>query len=626
MLSLGEDLASFRKEATDEIAIEEKMLQKLQEPVAGQIVFHVISIALIVFMGVWFTYDNSIFFTWLIVGILLYSYNWLIFFIPTSTESIRPEDADVVPQIQKERRWYVIRLLLKERKLAMEMALTMFLGGILPVALSFTVIFGLAAFFSVYFGFFTHFLDGGTANFIWIQITLILLFYVMMIIIRPQAQGITRIGRYFRDKIKVAKSKGARSLAALILIIAALSSVAIILVFGAILLPGFLISILWSDVNFLSISNIPVIAAVFITQLVVMRHFQGAVSRKLAETRVKERLKELNGEVLNKLDELSLLPDDLGKKFMLDDLKGKFYSIAIYDLIDQDIFGYSRIYLFGVRLRYVLDEDVILYITTMTKRALKARDNEPLSALEETPGKDMSGVSDENGELSVKNLSGPDKKGAPCLDPDTCKDGIGDQKQSVMATSISERSAESPQVEASSEVGTEKLDEKLASIKASVTAASNGKVSAEKGEEKLASSKASEGPASSGTAQQINLGLIEMASYTVMKTAFKDGLRIPIKREGVVDMDVAVQGKEVTINTNQLYFTFPELTVWHIVYTHKNKPILEIGRGVKNGMKVHRLNAIRLGLEAWNGSRKQNKEKHKKAIESEKEAHQSALE
>ena len=48
-------------------------------------------------------------------------------------------------------------------------------------------------------------------------------------------------------------------------------------------------------------------------------------------------------------------------------------------------------------------------------------------------------------------------------------------------------------------------------------------------------------------------------------------------------MDVTVKGKEITINTNQLFFSVPELNVWHIVYEHKGKPIVELGRGVKNG-------------------------------------------
>ena len=130
--------------------------------------------------------------------------------------------------------------------------------------MSFTIIFGLAMSFAIYFGFFTHFLAVGTATFILIQITLIILFYVMMLIIRPQAQGITRIGRYFRDKIKVAKSKGNGAFLLLILMVTGLSLVASVLVFGAILLPGFLTPILWGDADFLSISNIPIIAVVFV--------------------------------------------------------------------------------------------------------------------------------------------------------------------------------------------------------------------------------------------------------------------------------------------------------------------------------------------------------------------------
>ena len=119
----------------------------------------------------------------------------------------------------------------------------------------------------------------------------------------------------------------------------------------------------------------------------------------------------------------------------------------------------------------------------------------------------------------------------------------------------------------------------------------------------------------------IDLGMIEMISYTLSRVAFSKGLSIPIKRDGMVDMDVTVKGKEITINTNQLYFSVPELNVWHIVYQHKGKPILELGRGVKNGMAIHRLQAIRLGLEMWNGSRKMNKMRLKQLKEAEKKAH-----
>lgn len=134
--------------------------------------------------------------------------------------------------------------------------------------------------------------------------------------------------------------------------------------------------------------------------------------------------------------------------------------------------------------------------------------------------------------------------------------------------------------------------------------------------------------APSGTAPQSNIqrpidfGLIEMASYALFRVAFSNGVSIPIKREGMIDMNLTIKGKEITINTNQLFFSVPELNVWHIVYEHKGKPILELGRGVKNGMKIHRLQAIRLGLEMWNGSRKMNKEKLKQLKEADAKAHE----
>ncbi|HEY3421153.1 MAG TPA: hypothetical protein VGK23_11435 [Methanomassiliicoccales archaeon] len=119
----------------------------------------------------------------------------------------------------------------------------------------------------------------------------------------------------------------------------------------------------------------------------------------------------------------------------------------------------------------------------------------------------------------------------------------------------------------------------------------------------------------------IDLGLIEMVSYTLFRVVFSKGLSIPIKRDGTVDMDVTVKGKEITINTNQLFFSVPELNVWHVVYQHKGKPVVELGRGVKNGMSIHRVQALKLALEMWNGSRKMNKLKLKQMKEADKKAH-----
>jgi hypothetical protein len=104
--------------------------------------------------------------------------------------------------------------------------------------------------------------------------------------------------------------------------------------------------------------------------------------------------------------------------------------------------------------------------------------------------------------------------------------------------------------------------------------------------------------------RDINVHTIEVISYALLRGLIGAGVRIPLKRENLVDAEVTIKGKDVVFNTNQLYFNVPELVVWRIIYTHKGKPIIELGRGVKNGMKVHRWNSVMLGIEALRDSRR----------------------
>ena len=95
----------------------------------------------------------------------------------------------------------------------------------------------------------------------------------------------------------------------------------------------------------------------------------------------------------------------------------------------------------------------------------------------------------------------------------------------------------------------------------------------------------------------IDVAGIEVITYALFRFIFGTGVHIPIKREGMVDMDVTIKRKDIIVNTNQFFVNIPELSVWRIIYTHKDKPIMEMGRGVKNGMMIHKYNAIRLILE-----------------------------
>jgi hypothetical protein len=357
--NFGEGVAAFRQEVLTEISCEEGMLRTLQEPRSHDKYGHVLSLALASLIIVLIFMQNSIFIVWLIIAILLYSYNFIIMLIPTTTERIRPEDKDIAPVINRERTWLAFRLLLKKKKLAIEIGLTILLGGLVPLSLSFSIIFGMALFFAIYFGLLANIIAGHALLLILVQIAFIILFYLFMVFLEPQAQGITKIAITFRDKFDEARYKGRKEYLLLVLAMMGLITVAGVLVIGAMLLPGFILPSFFDDMALFPTVDITLILFVFVSQLVIMRHFQGIMSRWMAINLLKKRIERLKKEVLLNLALLDMAPDEVGMVASLKYLKKKYYSIVIYDVIEQDIFGYSPIYFVGPRLRYVLDEDVI---------------------------------------------------------------------------------------------------------------------------------------------------------------------------------------------------------------------------------------------------------------------------
>jgi hypothetical protein len=85
---------------------------------------------------------------------------------------------------------------------------------------------------------------------------------------------------------------------------------------------------------------------------------------------------------------------------------------------------------------------------------------------------------------------------------------------------------------------------------------------------------------------------------------FGRSVRVPLKLEGVIDMDIEVKNTDVILNTDCVAFIPPQLEIWRFVFTYKKKPVLEYGRGIKRGMKIHYGNALLFLLAMWWGGRK----------------------
>ena len=111
----------------------------------------------------------------------------------------------------------------------------------------------------------------------------------------------------------------------------------------------------------------------------------------------------------------------------------------------------------------------------------------------------------------------------------------------------------------------------------------------------------------------LDISTVEVITYAFFRAMFGKGIRIPLKREGVIDMDIAVENNDVILNTNDVSFVPPQLNIWRLIFTYKNKPIIEFGRGIKRGMKIHYGSALIFLLAMWSGGRKTRKAQEKAA-------------
>jgi hypothetical protein len=114
-------------------------------------------------------------------------------------------------------------------------------------------------------------------------------------------------------------------------------------------------------------------------------------------------------------------------------------------------------------------------------------------------------------------------------------------------------------------------------------------------------------------ARVLDISTVEVITYAFFRAMFGKGIRVPLKHEGVIDMDIAVENNDITLNTNDVSFVPPQLQIWRIIFTYKNKPIIEYGRGIKRGMKIHYGSALIFLLAMWSGGRKTRKAQEKAA-------------
>jgi len=107
--------------------------------------------------------------------------------------------------------------------------------------------------------------------------------------------------------------------------------------------------------------------------------------------------------------------------------------------------------------------------------------------------------------------------------------------------------------------------------------------------------------------KRLNTKTVEVLAHTIFQTLFRDGVHVPLKMKGLMDLDLVVRDNNVFLNMNQVQAEMPELSIWRITFAYKGKPVVEYGRGIKNDLKIHFPQACFLLLAIWQEKRKKNK-------------------
>jgi hypothetical protein len=111
-----------------------------------------------------------------------------------------------------------------------------------------------------------------------------------------------------------------------------------------------------------------------------------------------------------------------------------------------------------------------------------------------------------------------------------------------------------------------------------------------------------------GLKAPMDFSLIEELAFLAIKRVFPEGVRIPIRREGIADLDIIIRGKEMTIDFNTLVGEVPRLAVWRVTFAYQGTPLAVWGRGVKGDIKVHPIRILRLLFRLWYDKRKLKKQ------------------
>lgn len=360
--TLSDMVLAFTVEASTELSQQQDLLSMVRKEGNHRFRKALLPLALILISSVIMLVYPKALFIWFIISLFLYSYNFLFLMLPTTSERSRPKRNGFAGRPGSDHKWLAFKLLLRNRRLAVDMSFILFLGRMVPLTISFTIIMGLGMSILIYLVLTASTVADGLTWLIVIQVLLILLFYILVNILRPQAQGISALAESWKRRLGAARFRGRASYILARLAVLGVVATSVTLFIGAMIFPGITLVTLLSSMSSFSIYDLMLAIVLFVVQLWVMRSFQSLMSCrmviKLLYVRI-DKLEELLG-IAKAIDTSGEVELERTEKFQ--SLLAEYYSMMVYDIFRMDFFGRAPVYLVGPRLKYVLNEKAIQHI------------------------------------------------------------------------------------------------------------------------------------------------------------------------------------------------------------------------------------------------------------------------
>jgi hypothetical protein len=286
---------------------------------------------------------------WVVSSFLLLMFNPIILMLPTEKADLafpsgKGEEMGSFTGLLRDAAASAGTAVMRERKLYAESLWNLFFINCQPIAPGFILLFSISIILAVV-GLVTGFFELRSAVILLVQSLAIIGFYLGIMKIKPYSPGFFSGVMGIRTDISRRMNQGIANGMKFILVLAFLAAISGVLILGVMLLPGQTLSSVMRIEGFVALGpNAIPLLLVFLSQLLVVRYFQGIYSRKLVLDLSEYNHGLLQDTMLGSLQALPEIPDE-DTETELESINKAYKRLHMFKVDDQAFAGYFPVWM-----------------------------------------------------------------------------------------------------------------------------------------------------------------------------------------------------------------------------------------------------------------------------------------